>query len=178
MTMPTRRGLSAAIVIVALLSLVMPAVVAAQSPDPIASLADQLTGIARQPWFVAIYVSVILSFANLIAGSLRAVKNESFHAPAWKSWIKSDGAEIGLFSLWIVLGQAIGLVDTSIIGLPSEVAAAPLIGYGLLQAVTFIVSELASLKNSIQPPSATVLQAKVARAEAAGDSVPGVTAKA
>lgn len=127
--------------------------------------------IVHDPSFVAIYVMLILSFANFVAGSVRAGINGIFHLPAWSAWINKDGQSIIIVLVLLAVAAAMSVVDTSSLGI-GDLGTSFFRLMGIAYAGTFILSRIGSLKDSITPPDPTLLPAKLAKAAKAGDSVP------
>lgn len=114
-----------------------------------------LAALINSPSFIAIYLCLIFSTASFAIGSLRAAQNGSFLLSLFSSWVKTDGPQIGIIFTWLLLGTAVSLVDTSKIPLlPADFVSAGIIGYGLIQAATFILAKFESIRSSVNPVAA------------------------
>lgn len=133
---------------------------------------DFIGNLAADPVFIAIFVCLVLSVANFAVGSFLAWSRGIFEAEAFDAWVRKDGAKLIPIFIYLGLGKALGLVDTSQIpGIPADFVGAGVIGYGLLQAGTYIISTLDSIREALNPNPALKI-AKIEKADTLGESVP------
>lgn len=116
----------------------------------------------------AVVAVVLLSILQFAAGSIRAIANGSFMLTALSAWIRTDVAGRVLPILLIFI-TARAMPDLSMYGVPVE---SGLVAFGLLQAGSYIISAVASIKDNVVPPPPGLLKAKQEIAKAAGDTVP------
>lgn len=116
----------------------------------------------------AVWAVVLLCVAQFVLGSIRAFANKTFVISAFDAWIRSDvaGRVIPIILIFVV---ATATPDLTVLGVPVETG---LLAFGLLQAGTYIVSAIGSIKDNVRPPDPAVLKDKVALALSVGDKVP------
>lgn len=116
----------------------------------------------------AVGTVVVLCIAQFVTGSIRAFANGSFAASAFDAWIRKDvaGRVLPIIATFLT---ARALPDLSTLGVPAE---AGLLAFGLLQAGTYIVAAIASIKDNVLPPPPNLMAMKEAAAASDGDTVP------
>lgn len=133
------------------------------------------------PAVAVLALCFILSAAKFITGTWRAYVNGTFHLPALKDWITSDGDALFKITFWVILAKVISLFDLSTIGTAFGIDATTVQGlsgtglmiYAGLQAASYIASTFSSIKDNLAPPDPKKLAAKVEVAALKGDPIPG-----
>lgn len=119
-----------------------------------------------------------LAVVKFISGTYRAWLNGVFEWTALKAWITSEGNALVPVVIYVVLGKVIGLFNTAEIGKAfgidlSTLAGGGLLAYAGLQALSYIMSTLAEIKDNLVPRNPADFAAKVEKAAAVGDPIPG-----
>lgn len=117
----------------------------------------------------AVWVMVVLSIGQVLAGVGRAIANQTFELSALAAWVRADVAGkvlpiIGVFLIGVAIGDSIVVLN-----LPADQGIK---FWGMGQAVTYSLAALASIKNNVAPPNPQILMAKERRAESLGDPIP------
>lgn len=125
--------------------------------------------VTADPVFIAVFAALVLSTANFAVGSFKAWANKTFELEAFDAWVRKDGTKLVPIFIYLGVGKALGVVDTtSVPGLPADLVSAGVIGYGLLQAGTYILATIDSIREAISP-NAALKAAKLERADEVGD---------
>jgi hypothetical protein len=133
---------------------------------------EVFTDISGDPVFIAIFAALVLSVANFAVGSFTAWANKTFELEAFDAWVRKDGTKLIPIFIYLGIGKALGLVDTTAIpGLPADLISAGVTGYGLLQVGTYVLAQIDSIREAISPNPA-LKTAKLERADAIGESIP------
>jgi len=135
------------------------------------NIGEVIGSLAGDPTVIAIYLMLLFSVGNFVIGSAKAWQNGSFELEAFDAWVRKDGGRLIPIVAYLLLGKAVSLVDVEGAGLPTTIASTALTGYGILQAGTFLLATLDSMREAITP-NPTLKVEKLARADAAGDSIP------
>lgn len=133
------------------------------------------------PVVAILFLCFVLAVAKFVSGSFRAWTNGVFEVTALRSWIKTEGDLLLPIVVWVLLAKAISYVDLSAVGAGlgldpgalTTIGGGGLLAYAALQALTYITSTLAQVKNNLAPPDPAKVAAKVELAAAKGDPIPG-----
>lgn len=142
---------------------------------------ERVQNLLADPAVAILALCFLLSLAKFVTGTWRAYANGVFHWPALKDWVTSDGDALFKITFWVILAKLIGLFDLNAIGTAFGIPAGTLTAlgggglmlYAGLQAVSYIMSTFAEVKDNLSPPDKTKLAAKVEKATLKGDPIPG-----
>jgi hypothetical protein len=116
----------------------------------------------------AVWAVIVLCVSQFVLGSLRAWSNKTFAWSAFDAWIRTDvaGRVIPIILIFVV---AKATPDLLVFGIPVE---SGLLAYGVLQAGTYIISGVASIKDNVRPPDPALFKAKTTLGVSLGDKIP------
>jgi hypothetical protein len=132
---------------------------------------ELITKLASDPSFYAIYLLLLLSFANFAIGTAKAGFGRFFEGEVWYAWVSKDSRAIIPIIFGLLFAKALGNVTVLNVGDMQLSAGSFFGGYALVQALTTIVSLSDSIKEKLAPnPALKVL--KSIRAADAQENIP------
>lgn len=139
-----------------------------------------MRNLLADPVIALLFVCFVLALTKFVTGTWRAVLNGVFDWPALRAWIEKEGNALVPIVVWVVLAKVIGLVNLddvgSAFGLPagalSSLAGSGLMAFAGVQALTYVLATVASIKDNLKPPDPADVRAKVQRASNIGDPIP------